>query len=286
MRVRLAHRRTEARERVIRQRRTQSAGQRAQDGPVFPGLARRKDRAVGVLRPSLGIDVGGVFLGISRARQDHVGCVRAMIAVMALVDDEGVLQLGGRDFIGSQQEHHFDFAARSAVNNPGRIPPALARDESHVQSADPARRGVQHAEPGRAACILVCYGPRRCQHRSAIGTSQSTLPDHDHRPFGILQDLGEIIAAIGHGLQALRPRSQIRIAVGQVGILTDHADFKAVFQPRLADPRVPDRRFDPWVGADQQQCIGLFHASQAGVQNVSGAAGRIDGRTILATIHR
>src|SRR3546814_18066648 len=40
---------------------------------------------------SLGVHVGGVLLGVGGARQNDVGSVRAGIAAMALIDDEGAL---------------------------------------------------------------------------------------------------------------------------------------------------------------------------------------------------
>src|SRR3546814_13097395 len=66
-------------------------GEGAQDGPVLARLARRKSGQTGQLDAALGVHVGGVLLGVGGARQNDVGTVRAGIAVMALIDDEGAL---------------------------------------------------------------------------------------------------------------------------------------------------------------------------------------------------
>ena len=58
---------------VIGQALAEHFGQRAQDRPVFLGLARREGGAAGALHPALEIDVEAVLLGIGGARQDHIG---------------------------------------------------------------------------------------------------------------------------------------------------------------------------------------------------------------------
>src|SRR5207253_11334627 len=51
-------------------------------------LAGRKRRAAGDLRPALGVDVEAGFFGIGRARQDHVGAMRAAVTMGADIDHE------------------------------------------------------------------------------------------------------------------------------------------------------------------------------------------------------
>ncbi len=58
-----------------------------QSSRASPGGKARQRR---LLHAALGVDVGGVLLGVGGARQDHIGAMGAGIAVMALIDHEGI----------------------------------------------------------------------------------------------------------------------------------------------------------------------------------------------------
>ena len=73
-----------ARHVVVRQALAQHVGQRAQDRPVFAGVARRERGALGLLDAAFGVHVGAVLFGVGGAGQDDVGAVRAGVAVACL----------------------------------------------------------------------------------------------------------------------------------------------------------------------------------------------------------
>src|SRR5258708_5291519 len=107
---------------VERQGAVERLRQRAQNRPVLARLARRKDRELGGLGAALGVDVGGVLLGVGRPRQDDVGAVRAGVAVMALIDDEGVAQPAAVDLVGAEQIDGIDGSLPGALADAGDGP--------------------------------------------------------------------------------------------------------------------------------------------------------------------
>ena len=110
--MRLHQRAAQIGKRVIGQLGAEHVGKRAQDRPVLARVAGRKRRAIGELHAAFGVDVDAGFFRIGRARQDHVGAVRAAIAVGAEIDDERA----GRhlDLVGAEQEQHVERRRASA----------------------------------------------------------------------------------------------------------------------------------------------------------------------------
>src|SRR3546814_5045267 len=74
-------------DRVERQGVAHHFRKRTQDRPVVARVARREHRALAALDTAFEIDPGARFLGIARARQHHVGMMRAAIAMMADEED-------------------------------------------------------------------------------------------------------------------------------------------------------------------------------------------------------
>ena len=127
------------RERIERQLRAERIGQRAQDRPVLARVAGREHRALGELRPPLGVDVDARLLGIGRAGQDHVGAMRAAVAMRADIDDEGAgLDV---DLVGAEIEEHVE-RARLGHRSARRARPRPARGRD---------RGRRRARPRCAA---------------------------------------------------------------------------------------------------------------------------------------
>ena len=147
LRRRLVHGAAQFIEIVPGQRRAERIRQGAEDRPVLAGLARREGRALGHLRPALGVDVGHLLFGVGGTRQDDVGAMRAGIAMGAHVDDESGSQR--RVSISSAPTRKSTsrsprFAAASIC---GAVESALGRGQgTDVERADAARRGVQHVE--------------------------------------------------------------------------------------------------------------------------------------------
>ena len=77
-----------------------------------------------------------LLLGIGRARQDHIGPVRAAVAMAALIDHEGARP--DVDLVGAQVKDHLTRRQRGVQTAIGH--------RIHVQRADAARGGVQHHE--------------------------------------------------------------------------------------------------------------------------------------------
>ena len=144
--------------------------ERAQDLPVLARLARRIDRRQAALHPPLGVHVGAVLLGIGRARQDHVGARRAAIAVVALIDHEG---LGpDRARCRTRRRRAATARRRRRFSMLGEVLAALARQEAEIQRADPRRRGVQHVEAV----------PVGVEHARVARRASSTPPGPPRRP--------------------------------------------------------------------------------------------------------
>src|SRR6185369_4140572 len=98
----------------------------------------------------LQVHVGAVLLGIGGTRQHDIGAMRALVAVMALIDDEGLAKMAGIDLIGAEQIDELDLPLAGAGKDAGRISPrstgALPRREAELQATDPRCRGVQYVE--------------------------------------------------------------------------------------------------------------------------------------------
>ena len=90
---------------------------------------------------------------------------------------------------------------------------------------------------------------------------------------------------LGDLSQRLRPRAEMIVVIGQIGLLADDADQHAAFQPALADARVEHRGFAARVRADDDDGIGLVDARDGRVEKIGRAAEfRIQLRAVLAAI--
>ncbi len=92
------------------------------------------------------------------------------------------------------------------------------------------------------------------QDRRAIRRDNRAGAQDNHRPLGVFQHLGKVVAAVCEVLssaampvaQLLRPDRSDRLAVPILAIL------QTACQPGLADARIQHRRFPARIGADQQ----------------------------------
>ena len=150
--------------------------------------------ALAALDPALAVDPGSALFRIGGAGQDDVGAVRAAVAVMALIDHEGLAEPAGVDLVGGQQVDGRDLALFRAVQDAGDVAAAVARHEAQIQPADAGRRRMQDVEAvpvlARGAGFFRDPAGRR-QHRRAVLTRQRAHADDNHRPFGLLQNLRE-----------------------------------------------------------------------------------------------
>src|SRR4029079_9165300 len=67
----------------------EDARERSDDLPVLARLSGRENCARGHLRPTFGIHVNRTLLSVGGARKDDIGAVRTLLAMAALIDDEG-----------------------------------------------------------------------------------------------------------------------------------------------------------------------------------------------------
>ena len=185
-------------ERIEGQLLAEHVGQRAQDRPVLARVARREAGARRHLHPALGVDVDAGLLGVGGARQDHVGAVRAGVAMRADIDDEGARRARSiGDLVGAEQEQHVDLLRRRRRDHADHVVAAVARHEAEVEPADARRRGVQHGEAVPALVALAAGRElrRERQDRGAVRPRQRPLADDDQRPLGGGERLGEVALA-------------------------------------------------------------------------------------------
>ena len=124
-----------------------SARRIAQSSRASPG---GNDARARHLHAALGVDVDAGFFRIGRTRQDHVGAMRAAVAVAADIDDEGAgLDV---DLVGAQEEDDIE-RVRRAPCRPRSGRPARARsrcrDRRHARlpCAGPKIRSSPHRWP-------------------------------------------------------------------------------------------------------------------------------------------
>ena len=228
-------------------------GERAQDRPVLARVARREHRALGELRPALGVDVDAGLLGIGGARQDDVGAMRAAIAMRAEIDDEGA----GRDvdLVGAEIEEHIE---RAGFGHRRRVEPALAP----ARSRD---RGRRRARP-RVCSTLKPFQPSLTtpSDSAALAASDSTAApsgrakragaEDEHR----LRLVGGRMVGEARRARPARRRDNCSRRSGRPS--ADDADQAIALQPALADARVEHRRFEARIGADDHDRVGLVDA--------------------------
>ena len=72
--------------------------------------------------------------------------------------------------------------------------------------------------------------------------------------------------------QAFSTSAHVVILVSEISLFADHANDAAALQDALANARIEDRRFKARVGADEHDGVCFFNASDAGVEEIAGAA--------------
>ena len=106
------------------------------------------------------------------------------------------------------------------------------------------------------------------QDRGAIGAGERARAQDDHRALGVLQHLGEGMAAVGDGFQHADIGAQLLDRIGEIDRRADIGDLQRAGQPRLADAGIQHRRIPARIGAHQQNGVGRFHARDGGVEQI------------------
>src|SRR5229473_7449519 len=126
--------------------------------------------------------------------------------------------------------------------------------------------------------------PPRPEHPGAVGPRQRARPKDEHRRRRAKQKLGP-------GMLAGDQRVERRAAVAehlhreaQIEHRPDRRHPEAALQIALAQPRINERRLPARIAADEETGIGLFDPGDRRVEQVAGAAGAIELRTVLPAI--
>ena len=256
----------------------------AQDFPVLARLARREGCEEAPLHPSLGVRVGAVLLGVGGARKDDVGARGAGIAMVALVDHEGLgADARGVELVGREQPEHVHPAAHHGIE----VLAVRAGQEAEVERADAAGGRVQHVEampvrhqhPG-----LCCKLPAGREDRGAVGPGDGALAHDQHRALGIAQHACKVVAAVEQGRERARAVADDGRPVGEFGRLADHRHREMAGDLPLADTRVQERCLPSRIAADDKQGVGLFDPGDSGVERVEVASRRVDARPVLPAV--
>ncbi len=283
-RVGLLHPPAQRRQIVIGQRPAHDLAQRADDAPILARLAGRMHGLRPALHAPLGVHIGAGLLGIGGARQNQVGARRAAIAMMSLIDDEGLAADAiGVELVGAEQPHDVDAAAhhlREALRS-------RSRHEAEIECADPRGGGVQHVEAmplGAERPDFARQRPGGGEHRRAVRTRHRRRAENDHRPLGRVQRPGNFAGRIEQHPRQMRAVARVLHVVGEVRGGADQPDRHPGMEPAPADARVQNRRLAARVGADQQHRVGLVDARDGAVEDVEIAPRRIEQTAVLAAI--
>ncbi len=125
---------------------------------------------------------------------------------------------------------------------------------------------------------------RRAQDAGAVRAGERPLPHHDHRVFGIAQNIGPRVVARSQSVQHGTVTAEHLDGKGQVEGRADCGDPETALEMPLAQPRIYERCFPARVGADQQTGIRIFDAGNCRVEQICGAAPRIELGAVLAAI--
>ena len=150
VRMRRIERPAQGRQRIERQPAPEHVGERPQDGPVLARVARRERGAVGHLHAPFRVDVGAGLLRVGGAGQDHVGPLRAAVAMRALVDRRKARprcrSRRRRDCRARRPRHDGPCRRRR-----GRPPPARSRDRARRPAPPPCAARRSRSSPRAAA---------------------------------------------------------------------------------------------------------------------------------------
>ena len=167
------------------------------------------------------------------------------------------------------------------------IASSRSRHKAEIEAADPRGGAVQNIEPVPIVAnqpAALGDAPGRAQNAGAVGAGERPLPDYDHRVFGIAQHRGPGVVARSQCVQHGAAIAQHLDRKCQVEGGTDRRDPETALEISLAQPRIDQRRFPARVGADQQTGIRVFDPRNCRVEQIRGAAPRIEPGAVLAAI--
>ena len=180
-----------------------SARRIAQSSRASPGGNAAR---FGHLHAALGVDVGAGLFRIGGARQDHVGAMRAAVAMGAEIDDEGA-----RPRCRSRRR-------RAGTDTSSAARPAIA---AAVLPPSPGTKPRSSAPTREAACAAreKPFQPslttptsrgepwRPARHRRAVRPRQRAGADDHQRPLGALERFGELaVGELARASPAPAPR--------------------------------------------------------------------------------
>ena len=152
--------------------------------------------------------------------------MRALIAVAALIDDEGAAQPIHVDLVGAEQIDDLDCPLACRIENGAYIEAAWRRDEAEIEARHASSGAVQHIEAIPGDGRLDRAHPHRGlggkgQHRCPVGPRQRCLTEDHHRSLGAFKLFHESMRAVGDLGERLGAGAEIIVSIGQIGILAD-----------------------------------------------------------------
>ena len=203
---------------------------------------------------------------------------------MALIDDEGLPSCDRVDLVGAEQIDDLDLALRAHRRGcrPTSRPPLPG---TKPRSSPPTRAAAvcSTLKPFQSALDHAAgLGQRAARAASTAAPSARGSAPMPRISIGFFAARstsanGWRPSAISCSVCGPAPRCSYRI--GEIELRPDHGRLCSLpLEPALAEARIDHRRFPARVGADQQAGIGLLDAGDGGVEEIAGAAARIEPR--------
>src|SRR6185369_3384797 len=268
----------------------EDARERSDDLPVLARLTGRKNCARGHLRPTFGIHVNRTLLSVGGARKDDIGAVRTLLAMAALIDDEGVSEPLHIDLVGPEQIDDVELSGGSCIEHAFHVEAAIVRNKADVEPADARGRVMQDVEAIPAGLDRAHRHRGFCgksENRRAILPGECRLSHHEYRPLGAFELLQEGMGSIGDFGERLGPSTEIIVGIGEIGLFADKPDGRArlALADALQDPRVEDGRLTARIGADDEEGVGTVDSFDGRVEDIGRAAEcRVELSAILTAV--
>ncbi len=206
---------------------------------------------------------------------------------MALVNHKGRSEIARIDLVGAEKVKNFDVAGFASGDDAAHIASSGSRHKAEIEAADPGGGAVQNIEPVPIIAnqpAIFGDAPGRAQNAGAVGSGERPLPHYDHRVLGIAQNIGPGVVARSQSVQHGAVIAQHLDGKCQVEGGPDRRDPETALEIALAQPRIDERRLPARVGADQQTGIRVFDAGNCRVEQICGAAPRVEPGAVLAAI--
>ena len=208
--------------------------------------------------------------------------MRAAITMGANVNDKRAI--GRLHLIGAKQKQQIEGTERRHLRG---VQPARTTGKADMEGADARGRIMQHGETVPVIFQRARIHREPCREREdprpVMPPDRATADQHD-RLFGTPEHIGKGMLTRGQIAQRVRTRTEIIVAVGQVGLGANHTNLQLAAPPALADARVENGCLLARVRANDKKRVRLFNPRDAWIKYVGGATGLWLKR--VAALHR